>query len=115
MPSSAKRKVPTGEVSCCRRLSVFAAVCGVVSLLVHTYKYARCESVDERLSLEGRAVEALRATLEERIDAYVLELSASHRLKREAMLVWPNVYSYSVFDSLNKLFVILRAELELFR
>ncbi|CAH2042062.1 unnamed protein product, partial [Iphiclides podalirius] len=86
MPSNTKRRVTASESSCCWRLSLFAAVCGVASLLVHTYRFVDSADINERLSLEGRAVDVLKATLEERIDDYVLELCRTHRLKREAML-----------------------------
>lgn len=58
--------------TCCRNLSVFACICAIISLLVHTYWFS---NLDNRL--------------DDKIKEYMTKMtgSTSHRLKREAMLV----------------------------
>lgn len=95
-----KKKLSTDcsvEVSCCRKISVFACACAVLSLIVHTYNYVE-SGVDEEARLLVKNI--LDEKLEERIEAYLAEISGTtpRRAKREAMLV--NM-CFSFFFALN--------------
>lgn len=90
MKNSSKRKVSTdSEPFCCKKLSVIACTFAVVSLLLQTYNYV--DSGEVNFDLEARKLmkNVLEERIEEKIDAYLMEISgsSSHRLKREAMLV----------------------------
>lgn len=83
---AAKRKLLTDcdvEILCCRKLSVFACACAVLSLLVHTYNYV--ENGAETSIIRN----VLDQKLKERIDEYLAEIGGTtpRRAKRDAMLV----------------------------
>lgn len=93
-----KRKLSTdiSQPRCCKNFSVFACVCAIVSLLVQTYNYLEHSEVDFDLEARKLMKNVLEGRIEEKIDAYLMEISGStsHRLKREAMLVstYQNIY-----------------------
>lgn len=78
MPSDPKFK--TVSEPCCRRLSIFACVCAVLSLFVHTYNVGRTDFDKDAV------VSVLENDLERKIEAY-LSAMGTHRMKRDAMLV----------------------------
>lgn len=90
MKNTIKRRVSTdsGPV-CCRKLSVLACTCAVISLLVQTYNYVDYSEVNFDLEARKLMKNVLEERIEEKIESYLLEISGStsHRLKREAMLV----------------------------
>lgn len=72
------------KVSCCKTISIFACVCGVLSLLLHINSYIyRIETDFVKIN------EFLDVELDKRISAYVSSLSDIRpvRLKRDAMVV----------------------------
>ncbi|XP_026763186.2 uncharacterized protein LOC113521737 [Galleria mellonella] len=88
-----KRKYSTDngvDAPCCKHLSIFACVCAVISLIVHTYNYIEIGDAKANINIEARNVvrNMLEDKLEERIESYFTELTGttSSRLKREAML-----------------------------
>lgn len=86
-----KRKLSTDSIvikSCCQRLSVFACVCAIVSLLVNVYNYVERDSLKD-IDASNSMQNIIDDKLEERIEAYFKELTrtTSLRLKREALLV----------------------------
>ncbi|VVC93098.1 unnamed protein product [Leptidea sinapis] len=85
MRTNNKRKVSvTEEYPCCKKLSLFACVCGVLSLLLHTYSYVESEGKN---SIETLMKRELDNELEEKIKSYLSELSMDpRRSKRDAML-----------------------------
>ncbi|XP_063626917.1 uncharacterized protein LOC134798420 isoform X1 [Cydia splendana] len=72
---SSKRK---DTEPCCRRLSIFACTCAVLSLFVHTYNVGKSDFDKDSL------VSVLEDGLEKKIEAY---LEGVRRTKRDAMLV----------------------------
>lgn len=76
---------------CCRKLSVFASVCGVLSLLLHTYNYTHSFMYDVRRNGHNIQVESDFVTIEDPIDVKMDSINAFGtnrvRLKRDAMLV----------------------------
>lgn len=84
-----KRHSKVNDENCCKKLSVFACVCAVVSLIVQTYDYVgvdlKCVHVDSRSYVEN----VLEEKFKEKFEAYLSDVTGftSHRLKREAMLV----------------------------
>ncbi|XP_072942798.1 uncharacterized protein [Epargyreus clarus] len=92
-PEKVKRKISTEcvvESSCCRKLSVFACVCAVLSLFVHTYNYVGNVELKEVLDKEARSLmkSVMQDHLEETIEAYLSKATepTPRRLKRDAML-----------------------------
>ncbi|KOB75227.1 Colmedin [Operophtera brumata] len=84
-----KRKTSTStdciDDICCRKLSVFACTCAVVSLLVHTYNFVEVGRWDGET--QSLVENVLDEKIEERIHAYLAEHGTqSRRIKREAML-----------------------------
>lgn len=89
-----KRKVSSDAIvtkSCGQRLSIFACVCAIVSLLVNMYNYVERDSLRDSLNVDASNLmkNVLDDRLEERIEAYFKELTrtTSRRLKREALVV----------------------------
>ena len=83
-----KRKHSTDSViikQCCTKLSVFACVCAIVSLLVNAYSYFDRKHVDDIHNFKN----ILEDRIEEKLAMYLNEMTgtSSQRLKREAMLV----------------------------
>lgn len=86
-----KRKLSTDSTvtkSCCQRLSIFACVCAIVSLLVNFYNYTERDTFK---FIEGSNLmhNILDDKVKQRIEAYFKEMTrtTSLRLKREALLV----------------------------
>ncbi|KAJ2948683.1 hypothetical protein O0L34_g7940 [Tuta absoluta] len=73
------------DSKCCKRLSIFACTCAIVSIVLHTYNYLD----DPKVNLDEEAQKLVQNVLEDRleakIEAYVMRMAA-HRTKREAML-----------------------------
>lgn len=88
-----KRKVSTDlgyQSLCCKKLSVFACVCAVFSLLVHSYNYVDNTFLNDNLDLKVRLLKHLvHDEIEERLDAYYSSLrEMDHpRRRRDALLV----------------------------
>ncbi|XP_073954048.1 uncharacterized protein isoform X1 [Choristoneura fumiferana] len=78
MPPDSKLK--TVSEPCCRKLSIFACACAVLSLFVHTYNIGRTDFDKDAV------VSVLENDLERKIEAYLVEMG-THRKKRDAMLV----------------------------
>lgn len=94
MKNSSKKKVSSdSEPLCCRKLSVFACTCAIVSLLVHTYNYVENDEINFDIEARKLMKNVLEERIEEKIESYLMEISGStsHRLKREAMLVSGNL------------------------
>lgn len=74
--------------SCCQRLSIFACVCAIVSLLVNFYNFTEKDSF-KFIEASNLMQNILDDKVEERIEAYFKEMTrtTSLRLKREALLV----------------------------
>ncbi|CAG9564235.1 unnamed protein product [Danaus chrysippus] len=74
------------DVRCCKKITVFACVCGVFSLILHTYSYAELLAIKSHEDLHSRHINKL---IENRIQERFIELMSTtspHRLKRDAML-----------------------------
>lgn len=86
---SIKRKLSTDDhVSshCCKRLSVFACLCAVVSLVIHAYNFVESDwDTEAKRAVEKVLEDELGAKLEEYLS--VMKRTAPGRVKREAMLV----------------------------
>lgn len=89
-----KRKLSTDSIvtkSCCQRLSIFACVCAIVSLLVNVYNYVERDSLKDSLNIEASNLmqNILDYKLEKKIEVYFKEMTrtSSLRSKREALLV----------------------------
>lgn len=81
--------IDTRDAVCCRRISYFACLCGVVSLLLQAYNYVDSVEINNVLDIDDSKVKSvIDMKLEEKIDAYLREVTGtSHRHKRDAMLV----------------------------
>ncbi|CAB3229100.1 unnamed protein product [Arctia plantaginis] len=93
MKNTTKKKLSTSvtEAKCCRKFSIFACTCAIVSLLVHTYNFIESNEVKYDLEARNLMNNILNERIEEKIDAYLMEISGStaRRIKREAMLKQP--------------------------
>lgn len=76
---------------CCRKLSVFASACGVLSLLLHAYNYTHTFMYDVRRNGHSIQVESDFVTINDPNDVKMDSINAFGtnrvRLKRDAMLV----------------------------
>lgn len=85
-----KRKIQTDFVkdNCCRKLSIFACVCGIVSLLLHTRNNTGCDKKND-WDLNTYNVKEMEARINEKIEDYISDkaYSTSRRSKRQAILV----------------------------
>lgn len=87
-----REEVAATDVPCCKKITVFACVCGVFSLILHAYSYAELSAIKIHEDLHSRHINKL---IENRIQERFIELMSTtspHRLKRDAMLVSINIY-----------------------
>lgn len=79
------------ETPCCRKLSLFACTCAIVSLLVQTFSFVGKEDFKRDLDVKATNLmkNVLDDTIEAKIEAYLTQLteSGTRRIRREAMLV----------------------------
>lgn len=80
------------KTQCCRKISVFACVCGVFSLILHinSYVYSNLDVDNRRIDNDFvKLNEYLDVEIDKRISAFVSSLRDVHsvRLKRDAMVV----------------------------
>ncbi|XP_041984338.1 uncharacterized protein LOC121736935 [Aricia agestis] len=69
----------------CKRLSLFACLCGVISLLLHTYNYV--DNVEIEFDERARNIlQQVDDRLEEKVQQYLRDYEYLHREKRSAML-----------------------------
>lgn len=87
MATNIKKKCSTdiSQPVCCRKLSIFACSCAVISLLVHTLNYVDNLNFDLKADVLKNVFDE---KFDEKLDAYLTEFggSKSHRLKRETIL-----------------------------
>lgn len=111
MKTTTRRKLSSSitEPKCCRKFSIIACACAVVSLLVHTYNFIESNEVKYDFEARNLVENILNERIEEKIDAYLMEISGStsRRIKREAMLVCTDL-EYLVQIVQRKLEVLLR-------
>ncbi|XP_034835298.1 uncharacterized protein [Maniola hyperantus] len=81
--------IDSRDTQCCKRISYFACVCGVVSLLIQAYNYVDNVEINNILDMDNSAVKSvIDMKIEEKFEAYLLQVTGttSHRLKRDAMV-----------------------------